>query len=292
MTLSEFATSMGLTVPQILARAVEVDPKFLCNNPGSQVLSDEAETRLRNLLQDSTNDRAANPERKVKRPAKRDDEVGLRKKRGLTHKSNRTIAALAHEYGVEIEELRQLALSLGYQATEGDGSLSVSQVSQLLLRLNESAQVSFGDTSSTTIAGVIKNAGKLRDQPQSHKIRQSPNLRRTRLEVLAKKWDSTMEVLSDICSLVRVEIYDPEDIDPPIVVRRSMPRRLLGLALMDAHVIVVRHARPSQLTLLHELTHCIGHHDHGLSFQKRLIELVARHVSPAHGDVFRAALAV
>jgi hypothetical protein len=83
-----------------------------------------------------------------------------------------------------------------------------------------------------------------------------------------------------------------EDVDPPIVVRRSMPRRLLGLALMDAHVIVVRHARPSQLTLLHELTHCIGHHDHGLSFQKRLIELVARHVSPAHGDVFRAALAV
>jgi hypothetical protein len=83
-----------------------------------------------------------------------------------------------------------------------------------------------------------------------------------------------------------------EDIDPPIVVRRSMPRRLLGLALMDAHVIVVRHAQPSQLTLLHELTHCIGHADHGPSFQKRLIELVARHVSVEHGDVLRAALAV
>lgn len=209
MTLSEFATSMGLTVPQILARAVEVDPKFLCTNPGSQVLSDEAETRLRSLLQDSTDDRAAEPERKVKRHARKDDEVGLRKKRGLTHKGNRTIAALAHEYGVETEELRQLALSLGYQAAEGDGSLSMSQVSQLLLRLNDSAQVSFGDTSSATIAGVIKNAGKLRDQPQSHKIRQSPNLRRTRLEVLAKKWDSTAEVLSNICGLVRVEIFDP-----------------------------------------------------------------------------------
>lgn len=83
-----------------------------------------------------------------------------------------------------------------------------------------------------------------------------------------------------------------EDVDPPIVVRRTMPRRLLGVARMDSHVIVVRHARPSQLTLLHELTHCIGHADHGPSFQKRLIELVARHVSAEHGDVLRAALTV
>jgi hypothetical protein len=83
-----------------------------------------------------------------------------------------------------------------------------------------------------------------------------------------------------------------EDVDPPIVVRRTMPRRLLGVALMDSHLIVVRHARPSQLTLLHELTHCIGHADHGPSFQKRFTELVARHVSVEHGDLLRAALAV
>lgn len=83
-----------------------------------------------------------------------------------------------------------------------------------------------------------------------------------------------------------------EDIDPPLVVRRTMPRRLLGVAVMDAHVIVVRHARPSQLTLLHELTHCIGHADHGPKFQNRLSELVARHLSPQHGNLLRAALAV
>lgn len=83
-----------------------------------------------------------------------------------------------------------------------------------------------------------------------------------------------------------------EDIDPPIVVRRTMPRRLLGVTLMDSHAIFVRHARPSQLTLLHELTHCIGHAGHGPSFQKRLIELVAQHVSAEHGDVLRVALAI
>jgi hypothetical protein len=127
MTLSEFATSMGLTVPQILARAVEVDPGFLCADRGSQVLSDAAEARLRELLQDSKDDRADKPKRKVKRPTKR-EEVGTRKKQGVNHKDNRTIAALADEYGVETEELRQLALSLGYQAAEGDGSLSMSKV--------------------------------------------------------------------------------------------------------------------------------------------------------------------
>ena len=209
MTLSEFATSMGLTVPQILARAVEVDPGFLCANPGSQVLSDEAEARLRGLLQDPKDDCTDKPERRVKRRAKKDDDAGARIQRGVNHRGNRTIVAIAAEYGIETEELRQLALSLGYQAAEGSGSLSIAQVSQLLLRLNESTRLSFGDTSSATIAGVINTAEKLRDQPQSRKIRRSPNLRRTRLEVLAKKWDFAVEVLSDICKLVRVEIHDP-----------------------------------------------------------------------------------
>lgn len=85
-------------------------------------------------------------------------------------------------------------------------------------------------------------------------------------------------------------IAHSEDIDPPLVVRRTMPRRLLGVAVVDSHTIVVRHARPSQLTLLHELTHCIGHHDHGPSFQRRLAELVTRHVSTLHGRTFAALL--
>ncbi len=81
-----------------------------------------------------------------------------------------------------------------------------------------------------------------------------------------------------------------EDIDPPLVVRNYMPRRLLGVAVLDEHVIVVRHARPSQLTLLHELTHCIGHTGHGLSFQRRYVELLGRHVSRRHGETLASLL--
>jgi len=208
MTLSELATSMGLTVPQILARAVEVDATFLCANPGSQVLSDEAETRLGKLLAESQRPNAMKPEHDVKRHAQRGAN-GARKKKGINHRINRTVAALAEEYGVDTEKLRQLALSLGYQAAEGAGSLSMAQVSQLLLRLNESAQLSFGDTSSTTIEGALKNAGRLRDQPQSRKTRQFPNLRRTRLKVLAEQWGSTVVALTDMCGLVRITIHDP-----------------------------------------------------------------------------------
>lgn len=77
-----------------------------------------------------------------------------------------------------------------------------------------------------------------------------------------------------------------EDIDPPLVVQHQLPRRLLGVAVLDDHVIVVRHARPSQLTLLHELTHCIGHAGHGPSFQQMLQGLLSRHVSVQHGKMF------
>lgn len=82
-----------------------------------------------------------------------------------------------------------------------------------------------------------------------------------------------------------------EDIDPPLVIQRRLGRRVDAVALHRSHVIVVRHARPSQLTLLHELTHCIGHMDHGASFQHRYAELVSRHVSVEHGAALRRALA-
>jgi hypothetical protein len=81
-----------------------------------------------------------------------------------------------------------------------------------------------------------------------------------------------------------------EDIDPPFVVQHQLPRRLLGVAVLDDHVIFVRHARPSQLTLLHELTHCIGHTNHGPSFQRRFVELVQRHISREHGEAFASLL--
>lgn len=85
-------------------------------------------------------------------------------------------------------------------------------------------------------------------------------------------------------------IAHSEDIDPPLVVRHQLPRRLLGVAVLDDHVIVVRHARPSQLTLLHELTHCIGHTGHGPCFQRMLQGLLSRHVSVQHGRIFGKSL--
>lgn len=198
---------MGLTVPQILARAVEVDAAFLCDNPGPQLLSDEAERRLRALLGGSEQIDAKKPERDGRRNSKRGGGEA-RKKKGINHEINRTVEALAVEYGVGTEELRQLALSLGYQVAEGAGSFSVAQVGQLLLRLNDLEQLSFGDTTAATVASVLQNAGKLRDQPQSRKTRQSPNLRRTRLAILAQQWDSTVAFLTEVCGHVRITIHD------------------------------------------------------------------------------------
>lgn len=209
MTLSELATSLGLTVPQILARAVEVDAKFLCTNPGSQDVSEEAEIRLRKLMGKAHDPNANEPGHDVRRRPRR-GASGARKNDGINHKASRTVAALAGEYGVDTEELRQLALSLGYQIADGSGSLSMAQVSQLLLRLNESTQLSFGDSSPTTIEGALKNAGRLRDQPQSRKVRQSPNLRRTRLQVLATQWGTSVATLCELSSIIRITIHDPE----------------------------------------------------------------------------------
>lgn len=250
MTLSEFATSLGLTVPQILARAIEVDESFLCVNPGSQVLSDEAEMRLRNLLGDSPQPRT----RKSQRGENRRTTHGRgneRKKAGVNHKGNRTISAVADEYGVDEEELLRLALSLGYEAAANGGSLSVAQVSQLLLRLSESEQRSYGDTSSATIAIALENAGKLRDQPQSRKIRQSPNLRRTRLDVLAAQWGSSVAVLNDICRLVRIAIHDP---DSPRIENDDLLR--LRAALQASAIVADRWGMKSDVRLSKIASHC------------------------------------
>lgn len=70
-----------------------------------------------------------------------------------------------------------------------------------------------------------------------------------------------------------------EDVDPPLVTRQPLARRLFGVTMADSHVIVVRHARPSQLTLLHELTHLMGHESHGPAFQRTLTDLLSRHIS-------------
>ena len=72
-----------------------------------------------------------------------------------------------------------------------------------------------------------------------------------------------------------------EDFDPPLVVYRKVRAKVDGLAVGDAHAIVVTSTTPSELTLLHELAHFIGSMDHGPRFREVYVGLVARHQSPA-----------
>ena len=70
-----------------------------------------------------------------------------------------------------------------------------------------------------------------------------------------------------------------EDFDPPLVVYRKVKAKVDGLAVGDAHAIVVTSTTPSELTLLHELAHFIGGMDHGPWFQRVYVGLVGRFVS-------------
>ena len=70
-----------------------------------------------------------------------------------------------------------------------------------------------------------------------------------------------------------------EDFDPPLVVYRKVRATVDGLAIGDAHAIVVTSTTPSELTLLHELAHFIGGMDHGPKFQEVYVGLIGRFVS-------------
>jgi hypothetical protein len=70
-----------------------------------------------------------------------------------------------------------------------------------------------------------------------------------------------------------------EDFDPPLVVYRKVRAKVDGLAVGDAHAIVVTSTTPSELTLLHELAHFIGSMEHGPRFQEVYVGLVGRFVS-------------
>jgi len=81
-----------------------------------------------------------------------------------------------------------------------------------------------------------------------------------------------------------------EDFDPPLVVHRKVRAKVDGLAVGDAHAIVVTSTTPSELTLLHELAHFIGGMDHGPRFQEVYVRLVGRFVSATLASVLHAAL--
>ncbi len=70
-----------------------------------------------------------------------------------------------------------------------------------------------------------------------------------------------------------------EDFDPPLVVYRKVKAKVDGLAVGDAHAIVVTSTTPSELTLLHELAHFIGGMDHGPRFQEVYVGLVETYLS-------------
>jgi hypothetical protein len=78
-----------------------------------------------------------------------------------------------------------------------------------------------------------------------------------------------------------------EDFDPPLVVYRKVRAKVDGLAVGDAHAIVVTSRNPSELTLLHELAHFIGGMDHGPRFQDVYVGLVERHASAEHRTKLR-----
>lgn len=73
-----------------------------------------------------------------------------------------------------------------------------------------------------------------------------------------------------------------EDIDPPKLYLHPISRRYDAVAMADEHVIVVRTARPSKLTLLHEMAHFLGAMNHGAEFRQKYIDLLRRHVSQSH----------
>jgi hypothetical protein len=82
-----------------------------------------------------------------------------------------------------------------------------------------------------------------------------------------------------------------EDFDPPLVVYRNVRAKVDGLAVGDAHAIVVTSTTPSELTLLHELAHFIGGMDHGTRFQEVYVGLVGRFVSRESGMRLQMTLA-
>jgi hypothetical protein len=62
-------------------------------------------------------------------------------------------------------------------------------------------------------------------------------------------------------------------------VYRKVRAKVDGLAVGDAHAIVVTSTTPSELTLLHELAHFIGGMDHGPQFREVYVGLVGQFVS-------------
>jgi hypothetical protein len=116
--------------------------------------------------------------------------------------------------------------------------------------------------------------------------RRSPRVSADAKRVAAAEAGLEAEVPTERLSLEEAQrfvdhVAHAEDFDPPLVVYRKVKVKVDGLAVGDAHAIVVTSTTPSELTLLHELAHFIGAMDHGPRFQEVYVGLVARHHSLA-----------
>ena len=85
-------------------------------------------------------------------------------------------------------------------------------------------------------------------------------------------------------------IAHAQDIDPPIVLKARLAKRVEGLAVYDNHAIVVGNSKPTQITLLHELAHFMGSSGHGPVFRENLTALLRQHLSIQHALIFNEAL--
>lgn len=79
------------------------------------------------------------------------------------------------------------------------------------------------------------------------------------------------------------ELCEAEDLDPPALHRRRLPRNVEAAAVPDEWCIVVRDVAPTQHTILHELAHLsCANKGHGAEFRTQLVRFTRRHVSVEH----------
>ena len=78
-------------------------------------------------------------------------------------------------------------------------------------------------------------------------------------------------------------IAEAEGVDSPLVFKSSMSNNTEALALSKEWCIAVRKSKPTQLLLLHEMTHllCVNK-NHGTEFRTELVRLVRHYISFPH----------
>ena len=78
-------------------------------------------------------------------------------------------------------------------------------------------------------------------------------------------------------------IAEAEGVDSPLVFKSSMSNNTEALALSKEWCIAVRKSKPTQLLLLHEMTHllCVNK-NHGTEFRTELVRLVRHFISFPH----------